>query len=738
MLLKTKLSLLTLAVSQVLFYPVSSIANVLQEVIEVPEITVTAERRDQLLSEVASTIDVIESNQLEDNHAFTLRDISNHTSNLLVQPTETYKAITIRGVGGGGRNVGFDSRVGVYVDGVFMGQGIALDNPIYDIDQIEVLKGPQGYLFGNGSDAGAINIVTKQPSHQSERSFTAGVGNFGYLESTFKLNGELTNKLTGRFVMRSEDHDGFVRNTFDNGKLKQLWRFATRGQLKYEVNDQLDLTIAADYSKSRPDTYLIQSQTGMFGQPANPPASFDRTEVNDRPSTIIKAQGVQLNANYYFADDGQFTAILASRDTRTMLSNDIDYSRDAILRTEFDDSTEQTSQEFRYTSPDSIAWPFVAGLYFYQQDARNDRPAFLGSDLETNVTIQGIGTLPIGSIFGVQEGASVPLDGRVKTNTHAIYTNIDHSFWERYQLHLGGRYSWEKKHLDFSVDGTQSGGFGIATLKHYQDNIRQHFFSPMVGLSYQLSTKSRVYGKFSRAYKSGGWNVEFLTDAQVSDGFEYEPESVNAYEFGYRYSSTATKLGISAFINHYQDYQVFQFANLGGNTVALQLRNAAEVIAKGIELDIRHVFNHQWSMAANLAYLDAKFERFPGGSVNGTSADGQRLPDAPKWSGAAALNYQNDFGVLNAPLKISLQTNFQSSLLSGISNEPENARIAGRAVINANIGYTSPNQQWDVNFWVRNLANKEYVLAKGRDFLANEIQLYARPRMYGVYATYHF
>lgn len=190
--------------------------------IELSEVTVTAEHRDTVLSRTPSSIDVIDAKQLDTQHVNTLTDISSNASNLLIQSAETYKTITIRGVGGGGRHAGFDSRAGVYVDGVYMGQGMALDNPIYDVEQIEVLKGPQGYLFGNGSDAGAINIVTKQPSREAAQSLRAGVGNFGYLESTLKANGALGEKLAGRLIVHSEDHDGFVRNRFDNEKLRQL------------------------------------------------------------------------------------------------------------------------------------------------------------------------------------------------------------------------------------------------------------------------------------------------------------------------------------------------------------------------------------------------------------------------------------------------------------------------------------------------------------------------------------
>lgn len=707
--------------------------------IKLPDITVTAEHREQTLSSVASSIDVFKAEAIVGQHINQLSDFSNLTSNLLIQPTETFKNITIRGVGGGGRNAGFDTRAGVYVDGVYMGQAMALDNPIFDIEQIEILKGPQGYLFGNNSDAGAINITTKQPTHEPAFSLTSGVGNYGYFENTLKLNGELTDKLTGRFIVRNEDHNGFVTNAFDGAQLKNLWRFASRAQLKLEANDQLDITFASDYINSRQDTYLIQANSGLFNQPL--PASetqFDRVNVNNAPFSIVNGHGFSLNADYYFNNDAKFTAILAKRDWQSNIVNDNDYSPIDLLHVEFEDKTQQYSQEFRYTSSNDIAWPFVIGLYFSQETARNQRNAFIGQDTNVLITIPSVGTLPFDAAFGVDANSLIPLNGSVTSKRQAIYTNIDHRLKPNWVLHLGGRYSQEKKKLDFSLDGTQSGGLGIATLNHEKQRISQTFFSPMVGLSYQLHPNARLYGKFSRGFKSGGWNVEFLNQAQLADGFEYAHETVNAYEIGYKLQDKNTQFSASAFINHYHDYQVFQFANLGGNTQVLQLRNAANAKAQGLEFNLNQVINSKLTVNSSIAYLDARFEHFPNGSTNGSDASGQRLPDAPEFSGSLTLHYQAHLPKLNAPIQLSLQNQFQTDTYSGISNDPIAAHISGRNIINAFANYTSANQRWSISIWVKNLTDKHYALARGSDFLGNQISLYALPRTYGINGTINF
>lgn len=711
-----------------------------QETLALDEITVTAQYRDQRHTLLPTSVDVVDDLAIEQLRVNRLDALSALSSNAAVVQTTAYKNIFIRGVGGGGRNAGFDTRVGIYLDGVYMGQAMAIDNPVFDIEQIEVLKGPQGYLFGNNSDAGAINLTSKKPTHEKELLFSAGLGNFGYHENTITLNGEISPALTGRLIVRNEDHNGFVTNTFNNEKLKYQWRFATRGQLKLEATEQLDILLAADYVSSHRDTFLYQPNSGLFDQPlADNATAFDRVNVNQTPYSRIEGYGLSLTTDYYFANDDKFTTIIAARDWRNDWLNDNDYSDVDLISTHYQDQTRQYSQELRYTSAEDIDWPFVVGLYFSQETTQNDRLAAFGQDVDTLIALKGLPEmLPFNAVFGIQPNAQTPLFGEVKNNVKALYSNIDHSLNDHLVMHAGARYSIEEKHLTFSIDGTQSGTIDIATLDNEKRSIKQTFFSPMLGLSYHLNDHSNLYGKVSRAYKSGGWNVDFLTAGQVNDGFEYDSESVVAYEMGYKYATKRLRLSMAAFVNCYKDYQVFQLADLGGITQVLQLRNAASVKAQGLEFNLKHLFNNQWDIDARLGYLDATYQRFRNGGVDGTDATGLSLPNAPKWSGAVTINHRVDWSMLNAPISFSLQSSFQSSSHSGVSNDPQVVAISGRAVFNAFAQFESADKHWAFSLWVKNLANKEYATAKGRDFFGNQAWVYALPRMYGVNGSYRF
>ncbi len=711
-----------------------------EETLILNAVNVTAEHREQALSEVAASIDVFTAETATEQRLQQLNDLNNLTSNLSIQRGGRFKTINIRGVGGGGTNAGFDTRVGVYVDGVYMGQGMALGNPIFDIERVDILKGPQGYLFGNNSDAGVINITTKQPSRTREISLTTGVGNYGLFENTLLLNGAINDKLTARITLNNADRNGYVHNAYNNDDLKYMWRFASRAQFTLAATDQLDLNLTADYSNNHQEWYLHQATTGLFDQPL--PAdevSFDRVNVNREPVSRIKGHGFSLNANYYFDNDAQFTATLAKRDWQTHLTTDNDHTAADLTYSDNKDQIRQYSQEFRYTSAEDIDWPFVLGVYLQQDQTDNDRFALFGGD--TNTTLVNVANvpfpIPFSAAFNIAPNSSAPVNAQVKTDIKALYTNIDHPFGQHYVLHLGGRYSIETKKLNYSIDGSQSGRLDIAVVNQAKDKIRQTFFSPMLGLSYFFNKQTQVYAKASRAYKSGGWNADFLTAAQFNDGYEYDAESVNAVEIGYKSHKPRRQLSIAAFANFYKDYQISQFANLGGDTLIIQLRNAASVKSQGLEFNYRQLFGKRWTLDSKLAYLDARFERFPGGRLDG-AADGERLPDAPEFSGSITVHYQAKLPVLSKPVKLSLQDNFQTKTYSGLSNEPSTAALGSRNIVNAYANYTTANKHWSFQIWGKNLTNKHYALTRGRDFYRNQITTYALPRMYGVNGTYRF
>ena len=471
--------------------------------LNLPEVYVYSTKREARLLEVPSAIDVIDKSQILNKQVRDLYDISHAVSNLSVQQTGFYKSISLRGIGGGGRNAGFTTRVGVYLDGVYVGQTLALDNPIIDAEQVEVFKGPQGYLFGNNSDAGVINLISKQPSHLAETSIKSSVGNYRYLTNTFTTTGELTSALTGRLTMATETRDGYVNNVYNDENLKGLEQFAMRAQFKLEATESLNLNLSIDYTNRTHSQFLAQAKTGLFGQPIDAQNNrFFSVNRNVQPNAQSRSAGLHLKSDY-FLNDATLTSITAYRTNQNNIRHDNDYSPVDLLQTRYQDEIDQFTQELRYRSAEETLFRHTSGVYLSRERNSNDSKAILGNDTNTLVTLPSIGfPLPFDVIFGVNSNVVLPLKGKVVTDTAAVFTNVDVQLTENMQLHAGGRLSVERRQLDLFMDGSQSGLLNMATVNHMRDAMHNTFFNPMIGWSYYPQENTHIYMTAARSYKN--------------------------------------------------------------------------------------------------------------------------------------------------------------------------------------------------------------------------------------------
>lgn len=705
---------------------------------ELPDVEVTATKNNAPVPRLPLVAERITNSSLHSAHASQLSQLSTLLPNFSIQQYGVYKNAYIRGAGGGGRNAGFDARTAVYVDGVNVGPTISLESLLFDIEQVEVAKGPQGYTHGNQSDTGEIRISTQQVTALPEAHIKFGVGNLDYRETTLVMNMPLAEHINSRIALRKEERDGYVTNNIDQQRLKAQDNTAARAQLQVQTSEQHRLKLYADYADLSDQNFLAQATTGMFGQPVQTGNTFSHVFLNTRPMAHTLAQGLSIQSERQLANNAQLEVIVAARDHRHSRQTDNDYSGNDVLATYYKDRHQFTSQEFRYSSDQQQALRYVSGLYFSQQAQTNDRRAVFGNDMTTLIKRPTSSVFtPFGATFGVAAGAEVPLQAKVNTQTQALYANASYGL-DTVTLHVGGRYQWEQKQLDFSLDGAQSGAFRIGSLDQQKQAMANHFFSPMLAVSMQPDQSNTLLAKVAKTYKNGGWNVDFLNLAQVQDGYAFAPESVNSLELDWHYQHTAFDLNTALFVNHYDNYQVFQLARLGGGAQVLQLRNAASVRTQGVELSALIPMGQAWLINSKLAYLDASYLRFPGGSTNGTDASGQALPDAPRWSVANTLSYGVHSHTLAGKLEASIQHYYQSATYSGMSSEPENSQLPKRHLLNSCLNYTTDNRHWLWSLWVRNLTNQQVAVAKGKDFLGNQIAIYNEPRLVGVSGEYRF
>ncbi|MDH4284641.1 MAG: TonB-dependent receptor, partial [Gallionellaceae bacterium] len=606
------------------------------------EVVVTAQKRSQPIEEVPISLTVLDRKTLDDSRAATLTEMQQLAPNFVLGKSGFCNTITLRGVGGGGRNIGFDTRTGVYLDGVYMGQAQALDLPLYDVEQVEVLNGPQGHLYGRNTVSGAINITTRPPKAKAENSFRALAGNHNTREGFANVSGPLSDKLLGKFSLGYEGRDGFTTNLFNNQKLDDLKRYSTRGQLAIQANDQLVIELAADYADIKQNTILGEATTGMFDAPL-PDGPYPAYTVNYNTTHLTnnKLSGASLTANYEMGGGNALTAITGYRSTRQNFVLDEDWSPNDLFHVNYTDKFRQLSQEIRFASASDKPLRYIAGIYLMHEDADTQRLAITGNDTATLVTHPLAGTLPFGALMGLNPGDTTPISGKVKTDSYALFGSVDYDLTSKTTLNLGARYTQDRKDLLFNLDGSHSGAIGIGTLVNHTDSRTDSMFTPTAGIGYALDKDTRLYGKYSTGYKSGGWNLDYLTASQIANGFKFNKEKVGSYELGIKGAALDRRLSYSfaAFHSTFRDYQVFQFINLGGGVTEMRLRNAARVETNGAEASMRLQATHSLNIGGNVGIQKATFKSFPGGLTGGGDATGKRLPDAPKLTSSITANY---------------------------------------------------------------------------------------------------
>ncbi|MCC5862362.1 MAG: TonB-dependent receptor [Gammaproteobacteria bacterium] len=701
------------------------------------EIVVSAQRRQQVLIDVPISMSVIGEDALDKTRARTLEGMQQLVPNFSFEKVQGYNNIAIRGVGGGGRNIGFETRAGVYIDGVYIGQPQALGVPLFDVQRVEVLRGPQGHLFGRNTVSGAVNIVTRPPGDEFAGYVMAGAGNGGLYELQASASGPLGERVGGKLGASWESRDGFTRNLFDGSDLDGIDRASLRGQLSFMPTDALTIDLHADYANIEQDLIVTgEPLTDFFDTPADGIPRSPRVVNNNTPSfEDVTLWGASLTVDYQFDNGLALTSISAWRDTDQERQNDSDYSPADILWVNYQERFRQFSEELRLASPDDGAVRWLAGIYYLDETAKSNRRAVIGQDMDTVVPVPGGARFPVGPAFGLVAGSVNPAIGQIDTRSWALFASLDYDLTERLTLNVGLRYTDEKKDLYYDLDGSLSGGFRIAVVRDFTDERKDSAFTPSLGLQYALTDAVNLYAKYSTGFKSGGWNLDFLNVGQAAAGFAFEDETVKAWELGIKSDLGIVSFEAAVFTADYKDHQVFQSVQLPSGTSVFALTNAARARARGVELSVLARPADRLTLAANLGLVDAKYRAFPDGGGPGVDLDGNRLQSAPRTTGSLSVDYSLDF----APGELALygEFSYRASSFQQPQNQPLD-RLESRNQVNARATWYPADGNWSVSLWGNNLFDRDAFIRRGRDFLGNQWAKYNDPRTYGVELRYDF
>lgn len=733
---------------------VTSTAQVLQVTLDddnvLGEVTVRARRRDESAQEVPIPISVIGAEIVEDAGAFNVNRVKE-----LVPTVQMYSSnprnttLNIRGLGStfGLTNDGIDPGVGFYVDGVYYARPAAATLDFIDLEQIEVLRGPQGTLFGKNTTAGALNITTKAPSFTPGGSFELSYGNYGYIQAKTSVTGPLGKKLAARVSVSGTQRDGVVYNVRSNQFINDLNNLGFRAQLLYTPSEKVNITIIGDRSAQKPNGYAqVFAGVAPTLRPAyrqfeniikdlnydlpdrNP---FQRVVDHDTPwKSGNELGGVSVNLNAKIGP-GTLTSTSSWRYWKWDPSNDRDFTGLSVLR--LSQATSQHtnwSQEIRYAGEFSSKLSGVVGVFLIGQDLVTD-PVHIEESGSAQWRFSQASTSNLWRTPGLFDGYGIQTDSRLQTFGAAAFANIDWAITEKLHILPGLRYNLDNKKVNYvrtTYGGLQTNDPALIALKRqvYTDqafdaDVSESNFSGQVTVGYKVASAVNTFATYSTSYKPVGVNLGGLptTNGEVMvDLAQIKPEYVTHFEAGIKTNPTPTStVNLTVHNTDVKDFQTqVQSPEVGVNRG--YLANAEKVRVFGIELDANIRAGRNLTLYTALAYAEGTYVSFTNAPVPLEETGG---PSAFKdISGSSLLGISKFAGSLGGeltsnPIKFFGQTgkvffgadSYYRSKFSSSPSPSEYLNIDGYAIVNARIGFRATNGL-SLFVWSRNLLDKDY------------------------------
>ena len=692
---------------------------------QLDEIVVTAQKRSQNLQDVPISITALNNETLERSGITQLNDIAKQTPNFAFDQSFGAAAaarITIRGISTNVRNPGFESGTSIYVDGVYAGRPQSSNLNLQNIERVEVLKGPQGTLFGKNTIAGAVNVITKKPGNEIEGSLGVNVGNLNRLNFSGYVSGPLVEDkaFIGASFHRNK-RDGTVLNLFDNTKLGEENNYGGDIKLRFLPSDATEINFRAHYNKD--DTLFVFPEY-IDGAGRTSPTVFApgirTTNLDVAPVDITETYGLAMMVDYQLANEHILSSITAYQHSTNFHGEDNDNSPlDFAYTKAWDTTIQHASQEFRLTSPASEKFDYVLGAYLFWQHIDSSRPFVAGADFPP---------------FGPDNAVTPVVD--LKTKSIAFFAHSNYNLTEKLTITAGLRYTIEQKEvLDYHINVEGSWGL-IFGFNKITGKRTDKAFSPMGSISYAITEDSNIYAKIARGFKSGGWNVDYITGAPTLDELAFNPEFATTYEIGFKntFLDNRLLLNMAVFQTKYNDLQVTQTV-ITGEITRRDTTNAGKATINGFEVETTFVVSESLQLRAGLGYTDATFDSFKDGGGIGIDYDGNTLDYAPQWNGTVAVDFEqpiSDFG----RLLVSLDYSYKGSFYTDSANDPT-VYVDGHSTLGGQIGFITADDRWEAFLWMRNIANSDAINSKW-GFIGRPTATYVLPRTYGLKINYNF
>jgi len=676
------------------------------------EIIVTSRKTEENVQKVPIAVSVVTADALQDVAATDISVLESYVPNVSIyqgrNQTTTLTAF-IRGVGQSDPLWGVDPGVGLYIDDVYIAraQGALLD--VYDVERVEVLRGPQGTLYGKNTIGGAIKYVTKPMTDKAEGRFSIGYGSFNTQEYRLNLSGPIIKgKLRGKIAAAKLTRDGYGENLYQNRDVSDKDTTAFRAGLEWLPTE--DLSLQFNFDRTEDDAEPI----GLTRLEANPfcplftgvacppyPDLFD-TESGIDPVNEVKGTGYSLTATWDISDSLEFKSITAYRETDSRNWIDFDTTPLAIADSEATYYDDQTTQEFQLVYTGNDAWNGVFGFYYFDGTAGGKVEAIFFTNFP-NTT-----------------------EGHVDTTSYAVYADANVRLTEKLTLNLGLRPTREKKRgVAFNVyntDNTFTDYYFVAA--DFDDETTFTSWAPKIGLDYQFNPDVMGYVKVNQGFKSGGYNVRAQSTLFPESALPFDDEVMTVGEIGVKtvLADRSLVLNAAVFYGDYTDIQVSTFTSYDSDGDGTDdaffgnFLNAGDATIKGAELEYNWSSRSFFGLSGFLAYLDTDPD-FLDEDQDGF-VDTQVITNAPELTGAIRANF--DFPLFGGLLTASVGYSYRDESMLTNEGGPDPRDPTGETplapiiqdsygLVDAWVAWLSPSAKWRFAINGKNLTDEEYL-----------------------------
>jgi iron complex outermembrane receptor protein len=692
------------------------------------EVIVTAQKRDETLQDVPITITALTAEKLEKSNFTSVNDLPAMVPALRIDQAGAFSQPTVRGVGSSTAGVGFSSNIATYVDGFYVPSQATTNMQLINLQGVEVLKGPQGTLFGRNATGGAILLTMLEPSSTPTGKIRASYGSYNTVNLAGYGSSGVTDSIAADVSVYKQTSDGFVDNIYtgkDDDAAVDRW--GVRVSAVWDVNDDLSFKLAFDHhdwDDSTPNATGAldgQATAALLPIPGIQVASSPQKVSNDGDTNFFsKIDGVYLTARASLTDNIDLVSYTMGRRERTKQVLDLDSSSVTLFHNFFNIENDAFSQEFNLSGSafdDRLDW--IVGLYYLQVDEEY-----------TDLSVKSIALAAISpdwlSLYNVAS----------KIDTYAAFTDMTYSFTDEWMLTLGARYSHESADGLINIRPVGAPNFnallGLPTGETDLDDSWGSF-TPRAVLAYKPDMESKAYFSVSKGFKAGQ-----ISPSSLLPVVSVEPENILAYELGYKYAESTVRFSSSVFYYDYKDMQVASY-----NAVAAIVSNAASSSVYGAEAQLSVALTDEFTVNFGAAYVKGEYDEYEtapffqqqlDGSYAdvGADASGNQMQRSPEFTGNLGLQYETALSY--GTLRLNGDYYYTSKFYFDPANQNEQDAYG---LLNLSASWIDPGDAFTVSVYSKNVTDEEYRAQILPGAYAIQ-QTWGEPVTYGVSVSYKY